>query len=213
MVKYLGLFLVGLSCLSCSEPAAVKTENNQTVTPSDSIFEPAASQQTAFQIIPGQRIGQVAVGENPEKVFEALGEADAGDAAMGKALSTWYSQDSGQRRELNVYTVTKKTGTPQQTVGVEQVRITSPAYTVAETDISVGSTLPQIRKHFPQARPIAYVEQEQQKIIVYDAPAQGIAFEIAGPDSSCVGITVHPTGSGAADAYLPIHPNLVRLKQ
>ncbi len=175
----------------------------------------AAAQDTAYQIIPGQRIGQVTLGDSPEKAFAALGPSDAGDAAMGKSISTWYSKENAaQKHQLNIYSVRERTGLPDETVRVHQVRITSPQFTLAENHLKTGSTLAQIRNHFPQVTPIAYyTPQGQQRAYVYDAAEQGIAFEITGPDSVCVGITIHVTGSGATERYLPVHEGLVQLNQ
>jgi hypothetical protein len=223
MRHYLWLLPLVCFCLSCEKPA--KNQPAETLSQEfpeelenaseDSLESPAASIPLAYQIIPGQRIGQITLGDSPGQVQANLGTPDAGNAAMGKSLSTWYSKGSGaNRHQVNVYTVREKTGTPEETVGVRQVRITSPVFKLANEGLKVGSTLPQIRNQFPEVTAIAYYAPKgKPAVYIYDATGQGIAFEIAGPDSVCVGITIHPKNASATDTYLPVHPELVYLQR
>ncbi len=133
---------------------------------------------------------------------------------MGKALATWYSKATHpERHEVNVYTVRENTGLPTETVGVQQIRVTSPRFTVTGSQLSCGSSLSQIRKQFYGLTYIAHYRANGHNVFLYDAVEQGIAFEIRGQDSTCVGIAIHPKHSPLAARYLPVHQNLEYLKQ
>ncbi|WP_066837025.1 hypothetical protein [Rufibacter ruber] len=208
-------------CLSCgtstSDQKGTATAASEQGAAVDSTSSPSAAPavDSAYQIVPGERMGQTSLNESPEAVAEALGKPDASNAAMGKSLSTWYSSaNGGKREELNVYTVREKTGTPQETVGVHQVRVTSSAFKVMPSGLSTGSTLPQIREAFNRVRPLAHYQyQGRQRAYLYDATGEGLAFEITGPDSTCVAIILHQKGKEVTSAYLPIHEDLVKLHQ
>ena len=49
------------------------------------------AQQSAWLIVPGQRIGQIRL-ESPAQSLAVLGKPDGGDAAMMKAWRIWYSR-------------------------------------------------------------------------------------------------------------------------
>ncbi|GAB2552401.1 putative periplasmic lipoprotein [Rufibacter soli] len=176
----------------------------------------APLEDTAYLIIPGEQIGQLKLGDSPEKVQAALGKPDAGDAAMGKALSSWFSyqKDSTILHRVDVFTVREHTGMPDETVGVNQIRITSPRFSLQGHQLQVGSTLANLRPQFPGIRPVAYyLGEEKKRVYVYDAPTQGIVFEINGSDSICVAISIHAKGQEIKGRYLPVHPNLVNLNE
>ncbi|MFB9863365.1 hypothetical protein [Rufibacter immobilis] len=216
MRPLLFLLLAGLSLASCQD-AAQKPEtaaSPETGNAQDtSAVANSSPVDTAFQITPGQRVGQVNLGDSPEKVHAALGDPEESDAAMGKSISTWYSKGTGkERHRVDVYTVRENTGTAEEVVQVKQVRVTSPNFMVAEKQVRVGSTLAEIRNGFPAVQAVAsYKPGNAPQIYLYDAPAEGISFEISGPDSTCVGIAIHPKDQNIASTYLPIYPNLQRL--
>ncbi len=145
-----------------------------------------------------------------EELNQALGKPDSGDAAMGKALSFWVSRKSNPREYVAVYTVNNfdGTGSPAK---VQQVQVTSPAFQTSE-GISTGVALARIREAFSPLQPLAYYTNDQkQQVYIYDNQAQGIAFEVTVPDSTCTAITVHQKGEDVTQSYLPVHPDLTRL--
>ncbi len=169
---------------------------------------------SAYLIVPGKSIGQIQLNMPARQVNLILGKADSGDAAMGKALSFWLSkQATGQPQHyVAVYTVTDFGG-KKDLPKVQQVQVTSPQFQTAK-GIGTGKPLSAIRKHFSNIRPIAYYQNAlQQQVYIYDDQEQGIAFEVALPDSLCTAVTIHPKGENMADIYLPLHPDITRLEQ
>ncbi|MCJ8164822.1 hypothetical protein MKJ04_08195 [Pontibacter sp. E15-1] len=214
-MKYPLYLILIFSLLSCqphdnSSPA----EANPVATADTAATVPAApaAPDSAFLIIAGERIGQVQLGMTAEQLNNTLGEADSGDAAMGKALLFWVSKgNSGPRQYVAVYTVNNFDGqdTPPK---VQQVQVTSPRFRTA-SGIGTGNSLPEIRQGYGQLQPLAYyTNAQQQKVYVYDAQPQGIAFEVTVPDSVCSAITVHQPGEDVTGTYLPIHPDMTRLQ-
>ena len=75
---------------------------------------------------------------------------------------------------------------------IDLIRVTGKRYKTQQ-GISVGSTLDQIKKAFPDAAPIDTIPT------VYDASKEGIAFEFEktpAASSVCIAIMVHPPGGG-----------------
>ncbi|AMM50531.1 hypothetical protein TH61_04175 [Rufibacter sp. DG15C] len=208
----------GLSACSSNPQEKPETNLSETTSTKDSAstIQPKGSdkQDSSFQIIPGQRIGQISLGQSPEDLVKALGPPDSTDAAMGKALLTWFSKSSkAPRQEVTVYTVRENTGMANEQVGVRQVRITSPEFTIPDNYLKTGSSLPQIRKVYPSAKAVAYyLVPGNDRVYVYDVQHQGIAFEVSGADSVCVAITIHPKGKGVQEEYLPLHPDIKLLQ-
>ncbi|QHL87737.1 hypothetical protein GU926_09960 [Nibribacter ruber] len=207
------LLLAGLSACNTSTQdttvgasVPVATNDAETVTKPE---EPK-SPDTAFQIIPGHRAGQIYLGQNPDEVVKALGKPDASNAAMGKALLTWVSAaDKPEKQSVTVYTVRKNTGMPDEKVEVRQVRVTSPTFSIVANNLHAGSALSQIKQAYPSIQAMAYyLAEDKSRVYVYDVPPQGIAFEVTGPDSVCIAMTIHPKNKGVQEEYLPLHPDM-----
>lgn len=206
----LGLFLISsAACRERSEPARKAAPATQEE------LDASAAQDTAFYIIPGEHIGQIRLSMQPEEVHNTLGDPDFSEAAMGKAKQTWYSAATDSpRHQVDVYTVRQRTGEPDEVVEVDQVRVTSPSFTIPRMRISPGSRLTKIQQYFPNLQAVAYYPTPKQgRVYVYDDRVGGIAFELTGPDSVCVGITVHPKGRGVEQAPIPLQDGMVRLRQ
>lgn len=167
---------------------------------------------SAYLIIPGESIGHVSLGMSSMALHDMMGKPDSGDAAMGKSLQFWVSKESDRHRNyLAVYTVNNLdgSGSPPE---VKQVQVTSPKFQT-ESGIGTGKTMDQVREQFHNLQPLAYYTNEQkQQVYIFDDQAQGIAFEITIPDSLCKAITVHQKGKDVTETYLPIHPDMTRLK-
>jgi hypothetical protein len=207
------LLLTGLSACNPSTQDQPKTSSSERAASKDtaSTTSPVelAKQDTAFQIIPGQRVGQISLGQSPEEVVKALGQPDSSNAAMGKALLTWFSQpDKAARQTVTVYTVRENTGMANEQVRVRQIRVTSPQFSIQGNHLGTGSSLSQIKQAYPAIKAVAYyVAEDKRRVYVYDVLQHGIAFEVPGPDSACVAITLHPKGKGVQEEYLPLHPD------
>jgi hypothetical protein len=214
-MNYLLCIVFAFSLFSCQthDNSTPPETNPDTAAVSDAAApaKPAAP-DSAFLIVPGDRIGQVALNMTSEQLSSTLGRADSGDAAMGKALMFWVSKgSSGPRHYLAVYTVNDFKGEGSQPK-VQQVQITSPQFRTAN-GIGTGMSLPEVRQQFGQLQPIGYyTDSRQQQVYIYDDRAQGIAFEVSVADSVCTAITVHQQGEDVTNIYLPIHPDMTRLK-
>ncbi|MBF9255187.1 hypothetical protein I2I11_17955 [Pontibacter sp. 172403-2] len=219
-MKHTLYFILALSLFACQSHDSNQTEistaspGTDTMTDTATTAEPAKPvvPDSAYLIVPGQRVGQVELGMPAAVVNNILGKADSGDAAMGKALSFWVSKTgNGPREYVAVYTVNDFDGSGDGPK-VDQVQVTSPQFKTID-GTGTGDALSQIRKQFSHLRPLAYyTNQKNQQVYIYDDQPQGIAFEITVADSLCTAITVHRQGTDVTDTYLPVHPDMTRLE-
>ncbi|WP_163916956.1 hypothetical protein [Pontibacter burrus] len=219
-MRYLLYILLIVLLQSCSDKDSKRPENQlpeqaatNTSTPDTTSLPPQpivekATPDSTFLIIPGLRIGQVRLNQTAEQVSNKLGKPDSGDAAMGKALSYWFSK-SKRSHVVAVYFSHSYTDGPEDYLLVRQVRVNSPAFRTPE-NIGAGNNIATIRRHYTIA-PIAYYQVGRQRIYIFDDDAKGIAFEMAVPDSSCIAVTVHKAGEDVTNSYLPMHPDMTRL--
>lgn len=151
------------------------------------------------QIIPGKRLGSITLNENATVILDSLGQPDSVDAAMGKAVSTWY-EDSDKL--LSIYTTTK--------MGVEDfprikaIRSISPKYKT-ENNQGVNTSLSEIEKHF-NLKEIGTFTFEGKNYTLY-SNNEGIGFEV-GEDQKCHGIVLTETGTSPEQLYLTFYPDL-----
>ena len=59
--------------------------------PANTAFIAQKPVSVAQLVVPGKSIGQTKLKEDAVLVYKKLGRPDAGDAAMGKSLATWYA--------------------------------------------------------------------------------------------------------------------------
>jgi hypothetical protein len=164
--------------------------------------------QDAWKIQPGEYIGNTKLGTTVEVMSQQLGNADGGDAAMGKAWAFWYShkKDSSidSSRFLAVYSVREEVNGKEAMI-VKQVRVNTASFKTAK-GLKVGSSYIEIKKLFPAIKVVAQYEDRVlgRKITVYDVRNAGIAFEMTaanGHKETCSAITVHPKGENV-NAYI-----------
>lgn len=160
----------------------------------------------------GKGIGKIDLGSNADQLEKLLGKPDFSDAAMGKAWLTWYSKrkdEHNNRNELNIYTT--YADSTMLTKTVKQIRVTSPFYITADS-LQVYNDLASIQQVYPDiVFEGKYKEQQGGRMIhLYDAIAQGIAFEVAEANEQriCIGIIVHEPGKKATDIYITLHPDM-----
>ena len=163
----------------------------------------------ADKIIPGERIGKIALGQTPETFVHILGKPDSSDAAMGKAWMTWMGKrdEHNNKTELNVY-VTYKDSTMKEKV-VKQIRTTSSSFSTRE-GIHVYSSLNEIKVKYADIKEAASFASATRHFIIYDDVDSGIAFDIvdANGQKICTGITVHPPGQPVTETYIYLHPGM-----
>ncbi|GHA67945.1 hypothetical protein GCM10007389_21620 [Pontibacter akesuensis] len=196
---------------SCQDQAS----SNQAATDTTAAVQTPEPQSldSTYLIIPGEGIGKVNVGMPGEELTAALGDPDSTDAAMGKALLYWLSEDTAQPRHfLAIYTESDFGSDHPQPI-VKQLQVTSPQFKTPD-NISTGTSLSEIREHYPHLEPLAYYQNgAQQQVYIFDAQPEGIAFEVTLPDSILTAITVHEKGKDVSGNYLPLHPGMTLLKQ
>jgi hypothetical protein len=161
-----------------------------------------AAVESDWLIVPGQRIGETALGDDPQPLIARLGRPDASDAAMGKAWLVWKGHRQGNT--LAVFTTYADTSMIRK--AVRQIRITASRFQTA-SGIHTGLKLPEIRQAFPHLQPAENTGPDAA--LRYDDPAQGISFEVEKPGAQviCTAILVYPAGS-IPTAYLPLpEPN------
>ncbi len=161
----------------------------------------AGSSVRARLIVPGVRVGQIALGLEPAVLERRLGPPTYSDAAMGKVWNIWRSKSAsvGEGDTLSVYS---SRGTDDH-VRVRLIRVTSPFFHTAG-GLSMRSPWSLIRRRSPHLRRLD-LGNSRVKGAIYDDVAGGIAFEIQGPGSKrarCVSITVHERGADANAPYL-----------
>ncbi len=75
-------------------PTAVATTPAATA-PEPAVTAPVTAVESDWLIVPGQRIGETALGDDPQTLITRLGRPDASDAAMGKAWLVWNGHRQG----------------------------------------------------------------------------------------------------------------------
>jgi len=201
-MKTLLPLMAALAIVSCQRKE--HEENSEIQADSIAAEKPAASQK--MLIAPGQRIGNVKLESDASHLDSLLGKPDLSDSAMGKSWMTWFSKihDTVTGNELNIYTTYKDNSMTSKVV--RQVRITSKEFKTSD-GIGTGNTLEQVKNIFPDlARAGSYDTETTQPTDVYDATAEGIAFEFEG--NVCTGIIIHPKGRKVSDEYISFHPDM-----
>lgn len=212
---YIALLLGLFSCQSRDSSNRKENINPANPVADTTAAAPAlpAPPDSAYLIVPGGSIGHIYLEMPATELQGIMGKADSGDAAMGKSLQFWLSKDTLRPRQyVAIYTVNDfdGSGNPPE---VRQVQVTSLEFRT-EGGLGPGSSLAAIREQFRQLEPLAYYTNEAgQQVYIYDAQAQGIAFEVTVPDSISTAVTIHAKGADVTDTYLPIHPDMTRLRR
>jgi len=214
MKRYSFYLLLAVSCLACNSqetadttttPATSAAAQGTTTTP-----KPVSTPDSLYEIVPGERIGRTYIGQPVAEATKDLGRPDAGDAAMGKAWGTWNGDGADSlQHQLSIYSVTNFDGGPEIS-RVQQVRITSPSF-ATRSGVETGKLLSEVRQSFPALKAVGYYPGQQQRVYIYDSPREGIAFDVALPDSTVTAITVHKPGEQAPTPYVGLHQGMVLL--
>ena len=166
-------------------------------------------------ITAGKSIGHISLNEKSADVIKELGKPDAEDAAMGKAMLTWFSKPSGKdadtvKNSIIVYTTTNFGGN-DEAPRVKYIRITSPFFKTTE-GISCGSTIAFIKMKYPALKkPTAsYTDKNGATVMLYDVKDEGIGFEI-NEATKCVGITVHKPNTNPWEILVPEFGDIKKL--
>ncbi len=155
---------------------------------------------TARLIVPGKSIGQIKLYDNAELLLKKFGKPDAGDAAMGRSIATWYAGHKPSGYQTQVF-CSRYMGGDENVSRVKQIRVTSPYFKTAN-GIGVGSTLKQLNVSF-RGRKTSTYKENKQLFFVYDS-GKGIAFETS-ESGKCAGVIVYLPGDRGGFTYLPFH--------
>lgn len=153
-------------------------------------------------IVPGSSIGNMSLETDAATIYERLGKPDAGDAAMGKAVSTWYDDHDPTGSALSIYTVRDVGNSP--TNMIKQIRVTAPGFKTMQ-GIGPSSTLSEIQGVFNLEKNRGY-KNDQSNVAVY-SDQSGISFEID-DRQKCVGIVVYTKGNFERDTYFRFLPGI-----
>lgn len=153
-------------------------------------------------IVPGVSIGRIKLDTDADETYKRLGKPDAGDGAMGKAVSTWYEKHDLGSNALSIYTARDVGNSP--IAMIKQIRVTSPAFKTQQ-GLGPSSTLPEIQAVFNLEKNNGY-KMAQKSIDVY-SDRSGISFEID-ENKKCIGIVVSAKGNFQRDTYARFLPGI-----
>jgi hypothetical protein len=200
------LFLASCLCVSCGSDSkdAVNTGNGQSTDSSivARIPSPAVPVPSDSLIVPGRFIGDVELDTDAAGIMRKYSRPDAGDAAMGKAVSTWFEGHDTAGYARSIFT-SKDVGN-SETALIKQVRVTAPNYKT-EQGIGTSVSLSQLKKNFNLEQQKGY-KLNNKEVDVY-ADSAGIAFEID-KQGRCIGIVVYPAGALHPDTYARFLPGI-----
>lgn len=165
------------------------------------------------QVVPGESVGKLRLGDFEETVVSLIGAPQLGDAAMCKSWTRWEWGNPQHVVELFSSCDAKK----DMKKTVRQIRFSGLPFETA-TGITPQSTFAQIEQHYKDLEVAAMFKDKatgQQRMIL-DQPRLGIAFEVdaidtrPNPNGKCHMIIIYPPGQKVIDTELPpqwdLHP-------
>lgn len=189
---------------NCTEKRSKETEKPLTQSEANSptiLAENSKKDNYANQIIPGKSLGSIILNQNATTVLDSLGKPDSGDAAMGKAISTWKKGDN----LLTLYTTTQ--------MGVENfsrikaIRSLSKDFKTAD-NLGVSSSIDALKRYY-RLDPIGKFTFNGKHYFLYTTP-KGIAFEI-GMNQMCNGVLLYSQDTDPENYYLAMYPDFKKL--
>lgn len=191
--KCLGIFAAGIVIAACGGGNNTRQTQQDSVTTTSQSLLP-----DGHLLVPGKSAGTFLLDDADSAVFQQLGKPDFGDAAMGKAVSIWYT-DAEPNYPFSIFT-SRDMGN-DETARIKQIRVTSPRFKTVQS-IGVGSSLRDISDAYPLQIVETY-DQNGQTYTVYNVN-EGIAFEV---DTAyrCVAVVIHQADA-TIPTYLPLQP-------
>jgi hypothetical protein len=144
-------------------------------------------------IVPGSSIAGVALGPNGLQELKKLGKPYRVDRGMSQTRQVWkWSRPEGRLDTFFIHTVNNGVidAKPADGVTIDLIRSTVARFKTSG-GIGVGRTLDEIRKSFPDVRPV------EGTPTIFDDVKRGIAFEFSTAPighSVCIAVMVHPPG-------------------
>lgn len=180
----------------------VEAERPDTAIPDSHVADRGSSGDEYQLIVPGERIGQTRIDVSLEVVNAEIGAADSGEAGMGHVIQhRRITGPDGKEYTLDIYATLDERASGHDVI---HIRTTSPSY-YTRGGMSVGNRFNAIAAAFLDMEPIAEYNEDGRRVLVYDQPALGIAFEFAvgdnGKPAVCTAISVHEPGRDILHAY------------
>ncbi|MET4082047.1 hypothetical protein ABIB40_002003 [Pedobacter sp. UYP30] len=163
-----------------------------------------------YLVVAGKSIGQISVGDSLQKVNRILGNADAGDAAMGKAWAIWYTKDptTTQTSEYCIFSSYKDS--TMSSKDVKQIRATSILFKTQD-GFGVDRTFDDTKAKFGGLKKVSkYLNEKQDTITIYDDASLGIGFEFVRGRSTA--ISVHQPNKPIQSDYLSPNPKWKKIE-
>lgn len=189
MIKYAPGLIIVCFALACNQPEKPAEKHNPPVNIIDTAH--TTSTRNQLTITPGGGIGRVTIGENTDSVINALGKPDAGDAAMGSQLMTWYAGHDSAGHQTNVFGHRNMGAADEAISRVKAIRVTSPDFKTAEL-LRTGLSFDEIKVYFSTTKKSGGTKGRS----IYEDPRAGIAFEVDGKNI-CRAIIVFGPGAGS----------------
>jgi hypothetical protein len=196
--KYFLILITLVIATSCKQKSTNSAGNEAPELPDTTEVRAIPAEQL---IKPGLGIGKISLEEGLDSVMQVLGRPDAGDAAMGSQLTTWYANHDTAGYRTSIFSRHNMGNKGENVSHVKKILVTSPWFKTAEY-MSTGNTMKDISKYYMLKKGSSY-KANGQTINTYTDMAKGISFEID-EDGKCVSILVHKPNS-AADTYLNMH--------
>ena len=163
-----------------------------------------------YLIVPGKSIGQISLGDSLQKVNRLLGNADAGDAAMGKAWAIWYAKDptTTQTSEFCVFSSYRDSSMSDK--DVKEIRATSILYKTQD-GFRVNRSFQDTKAKYSGLKEISkYLNEKQDTITIYDDASSGIGFEFVKGKSTA--ISIHKPNEPIQSDYLSPNPKWKKIE-
>lgn len=162
-----------------------------------------------YLIVPGKSIGQISLGDSLQRVNKLLGNADAGDAAMGKAWAIWYAKDPTTTQTSEFCVFSSYRDSTMKDKDVKEIRATSILYKTQD-GFGVDRTLADTKAKFRGLMEMSkYLNEKQDTVTLYDDSASGIGFEFVHGRSTAV--SVHQPNKSIQSDYLSPNPKWKKL--
>lgn len=163
------------------------------------------------QLVPGQSVGKIYLGDAEPSLDSILGKPQSGDAAMCKSWKRWQWGDPVHVLEVFESCDPKK----DMKKTVQQIRFSGIPYETQD-HISLKSTFAKIQETFTGLKAVATFKDKTtgKQMIIMDQKQDGIAFvfnsEDNQPQGNCQMIIVHQRGQDPISTYLQpeldLHP-------
>lgn len=206
-VKYAAICFT-IAIVGCNNSAKHENQSKDSV---KAVAEgPGKIVDAKYLIVPGKSLGQISLGDSLQRVNRLLGNADAGDAAMGKAWAIWYAKDPTTTKTTEYCIFSSYRDSTMKDKDVKEIRATSILYKTQD-GFSVDRTLADCKAKFRGLTEISkYLNEQQDTVTLYDDASTGIGFEFVRGRSTAV--SVHQPNNSIQIDYLSPNPKWKKIQ-